>query len=65
MEENKAAIGVRRVNVEAIKSLSFNESDALFLMACRQWNIHRILGWKGFFSLSITGRKWLWGAAGL
>lgn len=37
------------MNVEAIRSLSFNESDALFLMACRQWNIHRIPGWKGFF----------------
>lgn len=28
--ENKAAVGVRRVDIEAIKSLSFNENDVLF-----------------------------------
>lgn len=28
--ENKAAVGVQRVDIEAIKSLSFNENDVLF-----------------------------------
>ena len=36
---NKAAAGVRTVDIDAVKSLSFNKNDALVLVACWRWNI--------------------------